>query len=114
MTVRIECTAPGYEGTWVDVSSKWTRREFKAMVDSDADEWLELFHVKVEACHIETSGDPIEDPSAVNEESLDDVDMQVLGFLGTVLLEAAAHLRSLGFMSGRVSSNGKGDPKVKT
>lgn len=107
--VRIECTTEGFEGTWVEVSDRWTRREFKELLDSEGDDWLETFHVKVDACNIETDGEPITDPAMVTEDTLDDVDMQVLGFLGTVLFEAAAHLRSLGFMSGRISLNGSAE-----
>ena len=113
MAVRIECTAEGFEGTWVDVSERWTRREFKEMLESDGAEWLDTFHKKVTACNIETGGEPITNPQSVTEDMLDDVDMQVLGFLGTVLLEAVAHLRSLGFMSGRVSSDGNAAKKKK-
>lgn len=113
MAIRMECTAPGFEETWVEVSDRWTRREFKAMVDAGGAEWLEMFHDKVTACHIQASGEAITDPAAVTEDALDDVDMQVLGFLGTVLLEAVAHLRSLGFMSGRVSSDSNAKTKTK-
>ena len=114
MTVRIECAVDGFEETWVEVSDRWTRSEFKALIDAEGDEWLGTFHDKVTACHIQSSENPITDPQAVTEDALDDVDMQVLGFLGTVLLEAVTHLRSLGFMSGRVSSNGAEEKKAKT
>ena len=105
MAVRIDCTADGFEDTWVEVSDRWTRREFKALLESEGDEWLDIFHKKVTGCHIQTSGDPLTSPAAITEDSLDDVDMEIVGFLSTVLLEAVSHLRSLGFMSGRVSLN---------
>jgi len=114
MAIRIECSIEDFGDTWVEVSDKWTRREYRDMLDAEGDAWLDLFHAKVEACHIQTDGEPITDPQELTEDMLDDVDMRVLGFLGGLFIDAAQALRSLGFMSGHVSSNGTGKmPKTE-
>jgi len=61
----------------------------------------------LEACYLErVDGEAITDPADINEESLDQVDIRLVDFLGGSLPRAVEYLRSLGPTSGRLQSNG--------
>lgn len=103
MPVRMTPDIPDLAGNWLDVSDKWTRAEFKRLLDADGAETLAITRAKVVGCHIETDGGAIDDPAGLTEDALDHVDMRLLGFLGAAVLTAVTHLRSLGFRSARPS-----------
>lgn len=105
--MRFHCTVPGLENNWVEVDERWTRKELGEMNDATTVEgfvgWLAK---KLTACHIETVyGDPITDPATLTPELIDErVDVRLYDFLGRVLVQAGAALRSIGPFSGRLSS----------
>jgi hypothetical protein len=104
--MRLYCDIEGLQDNWVDVADAWTRKEFRQMVESDGADFLEMFHAKVTGCHIESGDESIDDPAGITEDALDDIDMRLVGFLGSVLVTACVGLRSLGNVSARMSSNG--------
>lgn len=110
--MRIECDIAGLEANWVDVSDVWTRREFKALVGTDGGELIEMLHDKITACNIETADGAITDPAEITESSMDDMDLRLVGFIGSVLVTACMRLRELGNVSGRVSSSGTEKPPL--
>ncbi len=109
MALRYYCDIPGLEDNWVEVSEVWTLREVRAMLAATGDEYYDLLHGKIEACHIERlGGEAITDPADITDEALEDVDLRLVDFLGGALPRAVEHLRSLGPTSGRLQSNGAG------
>ena len=104
--MRLYCDIDGLDKNWIEISDAWTRREYKDMVDAESAEFFDILHAKATACHIETSGGVIEDPADITEDSIDDVDMRLVGFIGSVLVSACVRLRSLGNASARASSDG--------
>ena len=105
---RYECGIEGLEANWVDVSDAWTRRESREAMDADEDATLEILRHKLTGCHLETTLGPIDDPALLTVEALDEMDVRIVRFLGTVLMQAIRHTASLGNLSGRLSSNGAG------
>ena len=105
--MRFDCKLDGMGENWVDVSDVWTRKEIATMaaVSTPAAlvEWLQR---KLTACHIETvEGEAIVSPDALTIEAIDErVDVRLYDFLGTVLIQSVGELRTLGPLSGRLSS----------
>ena len=75
-----------------------------------------FWHKKIVACHIETlDGEPVTDPALLTAELAESsLDARLCDFLGYVLMQAAAHLRSLGPLSGRLSSDTAEKKTTKT
>jgi len=95
------------EDNWVDVSEKWTRAEFRALTKAEGAEFWRIWNEKVSGCHLETAPKAwCDNPAAIDEDSLDDMDLRLLGFVGAVMVNAGVHLRSLGNARARLSSNG--------
>lgn len=110
--MRIECKEPGFEQNWVEVSDKWTRRETANLYSVSGEEYFALLRAKVTACHIvPETGDPIIDPQMIAPDNLMDCDETVHGFLGGALQLAIAERRSIGNLSGRLSSTTNGATK---
>ena len=88
MSVRFTCDVDGLAGdNWVDVSERWTRAEFRELMEADAEESLDIFRRKVTACHLPPeTGDVVTDPLLVNDKLLEALDLRVVGFLGAVLV----------------------------
>jgi len=109
MTLRYECGIEELSANWVEVSEIWTRREMVELTETQAIEVIEAFwRKKIVACHIVTiDGDAVTDPALLTAELADEsLDARLCDFLGYVLMQACAHIRSLGPLSGRLSSGG--------
>lgn len=107
MPVRFAVTVPGLESDWVEVSEVWTRREVKAVLEADEQALVGFLQTKLTGCHLTRPGaDPLEEPGQIDADSLDELDLRLVDFLGTVLVQATAHLRSLGPLAGRLLSPG--------
>ena len=109
--MRIDCTAEGHEDNWIVVQTPWTRGDTKALAAANTDEALiEVLGQKLEACHIITAhGGVIDAPGDIDDESIDEIDETVWGWLMGALFAFIGRRRSLGELSARVSSatNGK-------
>lgn len=103
--MRIECTEPGFEQNWVEVSERWTRRETANLWAVAGEELFAIIREKTTACHVvPVVGDPITDPQLLTPENLMDCDETVLSFLGGALTRTIAERRRIGNFSGRPSS----------
>ncbi len=107
MPLRFTVNIEGLESDWVEVSESWTRGEVKAVNASDEATLLDYLQRKLTGCHLSRpGGEPLTDPAHITEEALDELDLRLVDFLGTVLIQATAHLRSLGPLAGRLLSPG--------
>lgn len=110
MPVRMDCTAPGFEGNWIEIADAWTRREVEGVLSTSLDaEYVQMLQRKTVALRLElTTGGVIDDPAALTYDALLDADELLLGWLGYVLPTAIAQRRLLGNASLRLSSNSSG------
>jgi hypothetical protein len=97
------------EGNWVEVDEVWTRREYNEFVKLRGDAYWTLWARKVVACRVELAdGGVIDDPAALDEALVSELDLRLLRWLSTAVLTATAYLLNLGEASARLSLDGVG------
>ncbi len=109
MGIRFYCEIDGFQDSWIDVSTVWTRKDEKQLLGVfDLDPYFDLMQAKAEACHIVLpNGTVVSDVSELTEGGLgDEIDLRLWGFIVGVLFRVREHLRSLGNLSARLSLNG--------
>ena len=103
--MRFYCDIEGLEQNWIDVSERWTRKEYLALQDSKPDEFLPSLIGKITALHLEDmDGNVIEKPDDLTDENLDNMDVRLLGFVGGISANTFIRLRTLGNAHARLSS----------
>ncbi len=106
MAIRVECSTPGLEANWIEVSEVWTRRELQEFATVTGDAFWALWARKVSACCIvDATGEALSDPAVV-QQRLDDLDIRLLRWLSAAVLSATQHLLNLGEASARLLLNG--------
>ena len=92
-----------YKDCFVEVTDKWTMKEVKALTSSTEENYFdEVFKKKVESIFIkDVNGKELRDVNMIDGDFLDNVDVAVSGFLGTVLVRHVRDRRSLGGLSVR-------------
>ncbi len=95
----------GYEDCYVDVVDKWTMKELKELTASDEEQYFELFRRKVTSILLRDSdGNELRDITKLDNDFIENLDVIMAGFIGTVLAMHVRQRRSLGGMSVRQSS----------
>ena len=95
----------GYEDCYVDVVDKWTMKELKELTASDEQEYFNLFRRKVTGILLrDIDGNELRDITKLDDEFVENLDVVMAGFIGTVLAMHVRQRRSLGGMSVRQSS----------
>lgn len=108
MPIRVECSTPGLEQNWLEVSEVWTAKELSAFLTLRGEPFTALFAAKVTDCHMVTAaGTVLTDPAAVLA-ARDEFDLRLVRFPTTAVLEATDHLLTLGEANKRLSSAGAG------
>ena len=105
--MKFHCEYEGFTDNWIDVSERWTNAEAKALdaaMDGGWKTYLELLKRKIVGCNLVAGDTVISDFSDVTEETIDNLDLIQVGFIGGILQNAVARLKSLGNVSARVSS----------
>lgn len=88
----------------MDVSERWTRPEHRQYLSAGNDETFSFIRRKCEACHLVLlDGSACDDPQAIDEALIDNMDPRLIGFVSGSLNAAYQHLSSLGFRSARPS-----------
>jgi hypothetical protein len=81
----------------------------------DGETLIRFLRAKVVTCCLDRPGqEPLTDPLTLSEETFEELDIRLLGFLGSVLMLAIRHLESLGPLAGRLSSPGSDGSNPKT
>lgn len=116
MPLRFHPEIEGLTHCWVEIEERWTRREVRELMERDDEATMVKFlRAKVTGCHLERGdGQP---PVTTTDEliaNLDDLDLRLIDFIGTVLIQAAAILRTLGNLSGRLGSPGSAKNQTQT
>lgn len=106
MPVKVECSTPGLEANWIEVSDVWSRGELRDYTSLKGDQFIELWRRKVTGVNLATvTGEVIDDPAVVHDK-LDDLDLRLIGFITAALLEATSYLLVLGEVNRRLSFAG--------
>lgn len=116
MPLKFHPEIEGLEHCWVEIDERWTRREVRELMERDDEETIVNFlRKKVTGCHLERGdGQPAVTTTDELIANIDDIDLRLVDFLGTVLIQAAAILRTLGNLSGRLGSPGSAGKKNQT
>ena len=113
MPVRVYSSGEGFEDNWIEVVDAWTRAETTAYGTLSADAFADLWQRKVDNCHLVTAdGSLIDDPTQVFAR-MNEFDERLIGLIRMGPVTAIRHLRILGELSVRLSSNGT-DVAVRT
>lgn len=112
MALRFVPQIDGLEDCYIDVAEAWTRAEVRELAAAtDEATMLKYIRAKVTDCRLARPGaEPfVGDGEALSVEDgaiLDTLDLRLIDFVGSVLIQAASALRSLGNLSGRLQSSG--------
>lgn len=108
---------PGFEKFFIEVSDAWTVKEMKALADSDEDGYFDIFHAKVESMFLaDVDGKEFTNPRELSRDDVENFDVAVAGFLGSILPIHVRKRRNLGGLNVRQSSlskDGQNSPKSK-
>ncbi len=99
------CEVEGYDECYIDVVDSWTMKELRALTDSDDKEYFEIFKKKVDSMLLKDSdGNELRDPKKIDDAFIENVDVSLAGFIGSVLALHVRQRKSLGGMSVRPQS----------
>lgn len=108
---------PGFEDLFIEVTDAWTVREMKALADSEEAEYFEIFNKKVESMYLkDVDGNEFTNPKDLKAEDVENFNVTVAGFLGSILPIHVRKRRNLGGLNVRQSSPssaGPSSPKAK-
>lgn len=110
-TIRINCSAEGFDDNWVEYSASWTRGETRRLDEAgDEETILAIIAAKIVRCHIVTAdGGVLESSDDLTMGAVGEMDETLAAWLVRSLYEMVARKRVLGNVSASVSSatNGK-------
>lgn len=110
MPIRIDCTTPGLEDCYIEVSERWTRGDVEAIF-RPAD-FPAVWRRRVVGCVLaRADGDPLTDPAVVVEADgklHPDLDWRLRLFPEAAMVVAVDQLARLGKANARLSSGGSG------
>ena len=110
-TIRINCSAEGFDDNWVEYSASWTRGETRRLDEAgDEETILAIIAAKIVRCHIVTAdGGVLESSDDLTMDAVGEMDETLAAWLVRSLYEMVARKRVLGNVSASVSSatNGK-------
>lgn len=99
----------GYTDCFITVSDKWTVKEMRELADSEEKGYFEIFSRKVEGMLLkDADGNEVRDPAKLNGEILENFDVALAGFVGSILPLHVRKRRNLGGLNVRPSSTSKG------
>lgn len=104
-TVRIACELPDYDDCWIEIKGLWTRGEAKRMVAAETDtDLLDLIIGKIVACRLRlVDGTEVETPAGLTEDRIDNLDIELYGWLLGAIFAHVGQRRTLGELNGRRS-----------
>ncbi len=95
----------GYTDCFITVTDKWTVKEMRALADSDEGGYFTIFKNKVEGMLVkDADGVELRDPTGLTGEALENFDVAMAGFIGSILPLHVRKRRNLGGLNVRLSS----------
>lgn len=106
-----------YKDCYITVTDKWTVKEMRELADSEEKEYFPIFARKVEGMFLrDVDGKEFRDPSQFNGADVENFDVALAGFVGSILPLHVRKRRNLGGLNVRPSStsrDGDGSQKSK-
>lgn len=114
--IRIECTADGLTGNWIEYRTAWTRGDTKRLdAATTEDDILDLITGKIAKCNIVTAdGNVIDTADGLTVEAIDELDETLAQWVVASVYQMIAAKRRLGNLSASVSSSTNGKVTVPT
>lgn len=110
MPIRVECTTPGLEDCYVDVSERWTRADIEAIF-RPAD-FPAVWYRRVTACALACADGVMltapADVVAADGTLHPELDVRLLRFPEAAIILAVDQIGALGKANARLSSGGSG------
>jgi hypothetical protein len=107
----------GYTDCFITVTDKWTVKEMRSLADSEEKEYFEIFQKKVEGMLLrDADGVELRNPAELDGAALENFDVSLAGFVGSILPLHVRRRRNLGGMNVRplsTSKDGEGSQKNK-
>lgn len=103
----------GYKDCFIEVTDNWTMKEVRAMGEADENEYFDIFNRKVESMYLKDStGREFTNPKVFRPEDVEDFDIAMAGFIGSILPIHCRRRKGLGGMNVRASSSGSDTAKT--
>lgn len=110
MHIRIECTADGLTGNWLEISDVWSRKELAAYrvasVKLDDATLFTILETKISRLHVVTVDGTVLESAVDLIAKLDDLDVRLVRWLAAGVNQVLGELLRLGETSVRLSFNG--------
>lgn len=107
----------GYEDCFIEVTDKWTVKEMRDLADSEEEQYFKLFNEKVIAMYLRDADEKeFTNPKEIKPKDIENFDVSIAGFIGSILPIHVRKRRNLGGLSVRPSStskDGQDSPKNK-
>jgi hypothetical protein len=105
---------PGYTDCYIDVEEQWTLKELNELVATDEDNYFDVLRKKTLGIFLrDVDGNELRDVKKLDKDFVENIDVILAGFLGTVLVRHVRDRRSLGGLSVLPQSSTLERPTVK-
>lgn len=94
---KYTCDLPGLEDNFVEFSDSWSRKQLREFLELRGEDYVNLVFSKLTACYLVCpDAEPITEPVKLDDETLDAVDMRLVGWLKDVPVRHVVNLQDVG------------------
>jgi hypothetical protein len=94
-----------YKDCFIEVSDKWTMKEVRELTDGDEKVYFDYFHKKVDTMFLrDEDGKEFTNPHDITTEDLENFNVSLVGFFGSILSLHIRRRKSLGGLNVRALS----------
>lgn len=98
----------GYTDCFIEVSDSWTMKEVRELTDGGEDEYFNFFHQKVTSMFLlDEDRKEFTNPREITKEDLDNFNVALIGFFGSILSFHVRRRKTLGGVNVRASLLGQ-------
>lgn len=102
--MRYECTIPGHEANFVELSDHWTRGDVRQYFALKGDEYMDFVRSKIVTIHLQMEdGTAIDTPEKFVNDNIDNVHLHVWRWVGMAIQKGVDDLYALGEVNARRS-----------
>ena len=101
--MRYDCTIPGFEGNFVELSDNWTRGDVRQYFALKGDDYLNFIRSKIVTVHLQMADGAIDCAEKFTNENIDNVHLHVWRWVGLAIQKGVDDLYALGEASARLS-----------
>jgi hypothetical protein len=102
--VRYSCAVEGYEDSWVELDTRWTRAdETRVLALRLKTEALDMLRAKCKAVHLVDGTRVYNDPAQLTNEEMESIDLILWGFVTSIVLIQYKEMQAITDFATRVS-----------